>query len=79
VCDIIGHHHHPRSQETINFRVLYDADLITNLEGKKKRDALDSAQLQDVIDKSLMTAAGKEEARRVLVKERRNEGEPKNN
>ncbi len=32
VCDIIGHHHHPREEETINFKCLYDADLITNLE-----------------------------------------------
>ncbi len=32
VCDIIGHHHHPRTQETDNFKVLYDADYIVNLE-----------------------------------------------
>ncbi|MCI5190714.1 MAG: HD domain-containing protein [Candidatus Electrothrix sp. AS4_5] len=30
VCDIIGHHHAPRNEETVNFKVLYDADLIVN-------------------------------------------------
>ena len=34
VCDIIGHHHHPRTQETDNFKVLYDADYIVNLEDR---------------------------------------------
>ena len=32
VCDIIGHHHHPGADETINFRVLYDADQLVNAE-----------------------------------------------
>ena len=30
VCDIISHHHAPRNEETVNFKVLYDADLIVN-------------------------------------------------
>ncbi len=34
VCDIIGHHHHPRPGETINFKVVYDADLLTNSESQ---------------------------------------------
>ena len=32
VCDIIGHHHHPRDVETVNFKVVYDADLLVNIE-----------------------------------------------
>ena len=32
VCDIIGHHHHPRPNETINFKVLYAADQLVNAE-----------------------------------------------
>jgi putative nucleotidyltransferase with HDIG domain len=31
VCDIVGHHHSPRKQETSNFKILYDADTIVNL------------------------------------------------
>jgi HD superfamily phosphohydrolase YqeK len=36
VCDIIGHHHYPHPQETLNYKVVYDADLIVNLEEKMK-------------------------------------------
>ena len=32
VCDIIGHHHHPRAVETANFRVLFEADRLVNAE-----------------------------------------------
>ena len=35
VCDIIGHHHHPRAEETINFKVLYDADQLVNAEERR--------------------------------------------
>ena len=31
VCDIVGHHHSPRKQETANFKILFDADTIVNL------------------------------------------------
>lgn len=35
VCQIIAHHHAPGVVDTINFKVLYDADLIVNLEDKE--------------------------------------------
>ncbi len=39
VCDIIGHHHSPKEVETINFKCLYDADLIQNwIDGIKERN-----------------------------------------
>ena len=68
VCDIIGHHHHPRSDETLNFKVLYDADLITNLEEKQKENRIDQEKLTGIIEKSFLTESGREEARKVLVK-----------
>lgn len=66
VCDIIGHHHHPRENETTNFKVLYDADLITNLEEGQKKTAGDPQRLEHVIDTGLFTETGKQFARRVL-------------
>lgn len=30
VCDIIGHHHHPGTDESINYRIVYDADTLVN-------------------------------------------------
>jgi hypothetical protein len=67
VCDIIGHHHHPRSEETLNFKVLYDADLITNLEEKQKESSVESDRILSIIDKSFLTDSGREEARKVLL------------
>jgi HD superfamily phosphodiesterase len=68
VCDIIGHHHHPREEETINFKCLYDADLITNLEEKQKDAPLDPEKLTTIIKKSFLTDTGRELAEETLLK-----------
>jgi len=65
VCDIVGHHHHPRNEETLNFKIIYDADLIVNLEelewnGKTER-------LARIIEKNMFTDAGKRLARKTLL------------
>jgi HD superfamily phosphohydrolase YqeK len=67
VCDIIGHHHHPRPEETLNFKVLYDADLITNLEEKQKESPIGNDRLVQIIDKSFLTESGREEAKKKLL------------
>ncbi len=66
VCDIVGHHHHPRSEETLNFKVLYDADLITNLEEKHKDNPIDSDKLKQILETAFLTASGQKEAKEVL-------------
>ena len=68
VCDIIGHHHHPREEETVNFKCLYDADLITNLEEKQKDAPHDPEKLKDIIKKSFLTDAGRVRAEETLLK-----------
>jgi HD superfamily phosphodiesterase len=67
VCDIIGHHHTPRADETINFKVVYDADLIANLEEKQKETTTPSEHLAKIIEKSFLTKSGQDLARKVLV------------
>lgn len=67
VCDIIGHHHHPRAEETTNFKVVYDADLIVNLEEKHKASPMDADRLTQIIDKSFLTETGHDVAREVLL------------
>jgi HD superfamily phosphodiesterase len=67
VCDIIGHHHHPRDQETVNFKVLYDADQIVNLEEKKRKSSIDTEQLQQIIETGFLTQSGRELARSLLI------------
>ena len=67
VCDIIGHHHHPRPEETLNFKVVYDADLIANLEEKHKESPIDNDRLTRIIENSFLTESGREEAKKTLL------------
>jgi predicted HD phosphohydrolase len=69
VCDIVGHHHHPRPEETTNFKVVYDADRIANLEARQKKAeaALDAESLERELDTALLTAGGRKVASDVLV------------
>lgn len=68
VCDIIGHHHHPRDDESLNFKVVYDSDLIANLEEKQKESPTDVDRLNGIIDRSFLTESGRQTAREVLIK-----------
>jgi endogenous inhibitor of DNA gyrase (YacG/DUF329 family)/HD superfamily phosphohydrolase YqeK len=68
VCDIIAHHHHPRDNETINFKALYDADLIVNLEEKQEKEKSGSKALEKVIEKAFLTESGEKLAREVLIR-----------
>ena len=66
VCDIVGHHHHPREEESVNFKVLYDADLIVNLEEKLKEKPKQGEELEDLIAKAFLTDSGKKVAGNVF-------------
>jgi putative nucleotidyltransferase with HDIG domain len=63
VCDIIGHHHHPRDKETLNFKILYDADLIVNLEEGQKHKDTERHRLSKIIEETFLTGTGKRLAR----------------
>lgn len=69
VCAIIDHHHHPRQEETVNFKVVYDADLIVNLEERQKEAPVDRGELLSRIEGAFLTEGGRELARNVLLKE----------
>jgi hypothetical protein len=68
VCDIIGHHHSPRTEETINFKVLYDADLIVNLAELYQEKAHSLEQLEKTVTSAFMTEAGAVRAKQSLKK-----------
>ena len=68
VCDIIGHHHHPREVETVNFKSLYDADMIANLEELQKKDPLNREKPPHTLSKSFLTESGRKLAERTLLK-----------
>jgi HD superfamily phosphohydrolase YqeK len=67
VCDIVGHHHHPRDEETTNFKALYDADLIVNLEENQAEKPSTPERLEEMINKSFLTENGLSLAREVLL------------
>jgi HD superfamily phosphohydrolase YqeK len=66
VRDIIGHHHHPRDEESINFKTIYDADTITNIEEKQKESQMDGETLANLLDKSFLTESGRNLANRLF-------------
>ena len=45
-------------EETINFKVIYDADLIVNLEEKQKESPSSPEHLAKIIEKSFLTKSG---------------------
>jgi HD superfamily phosphodiesterase len=65
VCDIISRHHSPRKDETLNFKILYDADLIVNL-----RDEVPPSRRTDLgekMDRMFFTPTGLKLAREALL------------
>jgi HD superfamily phosphohydrolase YqeK/Zn ribbon nucleic-acid-binding protein len=66
ICDIIGHHHHPREKETLNFQILYEADWLVNIgeNGLSK----DPKRLEEIIGKNFRTVTGKNLAKELYVR-----------
>ena len=67
VCDIVGHHHSPGPEETDNFKALYDADLIVNLEENSKEKPLGEEKIKSIIEKSFLTEHGRKVVQDVLL------------
>jgi DNA-directed RNA polymerase subunit RPC12/RpoP len=65
ICDIIAHHHSPGSIDTQNFKVLYDADTLVNLE--ESFEGKDEKERKRVIEGAFLTPAGREIAERVYL------------
>ncbi|MGQ9647095.1 MAG: HD domain-containing protein [Thermodesulfobacteriota bacterium] len=63
ICDIIGHHHHPREKETLNFQILYEADWLVNIgeDGIYEK----RSELEKIISNQFKTATGKRLAKEI--------------
>ena len=66
VCQIIASHHSPGEVDTVNFRILWDADWLVNL--KDEYDIKDRKNLKDVIEKVFLTKTGKLKAEEIYIK-----------
>lgn len=69
VCEIIGHHHHPCEDETLNFKCLYDADMIVNMLECGKKKYLEKDKFKAKLDRILMTKTGRKTAKQVLIEQ----------
>jgi len=67
VCDIVGHHHHPGPEESINFKSVYDADMIANLEDNHKERPVEPDELASIIEKSFLTESGARLAKKIFL------------
>jgi HD superfamily phosphodiesterase len=65
ICDIIAHHHSPGSLDTQNFKVLYDADMLVNIE--EALAGKDEKEKRRLVEKTFLTPAGRKIAERVFL------------
>lgn len=75
VCDIIGHHHTPREMETLEFKVLFDADLIVNLDEQYQEKPPAGERLETILNKSFLTPSGRRVAKKALMSRVRHDTE----
>ena len=57
VCDIIGHHHSPREEESLHFQILYESDALVNIE--EEGTSKDREKVEQLIGKVFRTVTGK--------------------
>ena len=65
VCEIVGCHHSPGEIETINFKVMWDADWLVNL--PDVYDIKDKKKLAEIINKTFMTETGLKKAKEFFL------------
>ncbi|MFO7965316.1 MAG: HD domain-containing protein [Desulfobacterales bacterium] len=67
VCDIIAHHHHPGPGDNLNFKVVFDADRIADMEESMRKQPMASAQLEEMIETKFLTKSGTLHAKKLLL------------
>jgi len=66
VCDIVAHHHHPRPEESVNFKCVYDADTLVNLEERHEKTPIEAAKLEGILRRRFLTESGRNLAAQVF-------------
>ncbi len=65
ICQIIAHHHSPGKVNTQNFRILYDADWLVNL--NDEYNIQDKQKLGSIIERVFLTESGRAKARQIYL------------
>jgi hypothetical protein len=66
ICKIIANHHSAKDIDTIEFRIIWDADQIVNLSADS--NVLSDEKIQEIIDKKFKTDEGRRIAAELFVK-----------
>lgn len=64
-CDMIGHHHHPKDEETLNFQILHEADWLVNIE--EEGISKDRERVEKIVKKSFRTVTGRQMAEKLYL------------
>jgi hypothetical protein len=67
VCDIISRRHNAGPNPSLNFKVVFDSNRIAELEELQRKNPMNPETLEETIDTSFLTDAGREEAKAVLI------------
>jgi hypothetical protein len=67
VDDIIANHRSGRAGDSVNFRAVFDADALERLEAEHKQHPIAAGELAERIERSFLTAAGRQAARETLL------------
>lgn len=65
VCEIISHHHTRGKVNTLNFKIIYEADWLVNL--PEEGDLKDKKKLGGIIAKIFLTETGKKLAHKIYL------------
>lgn len=70
ICRIIASHHSPGEIDTLNFKIIWDADWLVNLQDEY--DISDRKKLKGIIDKVFITDSGKAIAKGIYLDDEKN-------
>ncbi|MCD4720360.1 MAG: HD domain-containing protein [Desulfobacula sp.] len=66
VIDIVGHHNRPAQDDSLNRKVLHDADMLTHMVSCEGKNGVDDKEFFAKLDRLFLTTAGNELAKQVL-------------
>lgn len=75
ICDIISRHYHPGKEESINFKIVWDANRIAEMEEAFRQNARIPENLRASADNTFYTAGAKKRADEILRKRAKQPGE----
>lgn len=67
VTELLGHRNRPAKDDSLDKKVLHDADMLTHMSACEKKNNVDDEEFLTKLDTLFLTAAGNELAKQVLV------------